>query len=208
MNLSQNHRRTGEAEVLLVQAKAGDGAATGRLLEHYRNYVGLLIRVRGGRRLRGTADADDLFQEIDLEIHRKIATFRGNSVREFLLWVRRMIVTILANRFRHDSAARRRDPRSGRASAGGMDGLSHLRDRNLAPQSTPSRRAGRVEQTVILADALGKLPERYREVIILRNLEGIDFPEVARRMGITEDGVKNVWLRALARLRHLLEEPG
>ena len=40
------------------------------------------------------------------------------------------------------------------------------------------------------------LPEDYREVIILRQLEGLSFPDVARRMGRTEDSVKNVWLRA------------
>ena len=56
MDPSQNHRRAGEAEFdpefLLVLAKAGDGAALGRLLEHYRNYIGLLIRLQGRRRLR------------------------------------------------------------------------------------------------------------------------------------------------------------
>ena len=61
---------------------------------------------------------------------------------------------------------------------------------------------------MILADALEKLPEDDREVIILRHLEGLGFPEVARRLGRTEDSVKNVWLRALARLRRILEEPG
>ena len=50
------------------------------------------------------------------------------------------------------------------------------------------------------------LPEDYREVIILRHLEGLSFPDVALRMGRTEDSVKNVWLRALARLRRTLEE--
>ena len=44
-------------------------------------------------------------------------------------------------------------------------------------------------------------------MIILRQLEGLSFPEVARRMDRTEDSVKNVWLRALARLRRMLEDP-
>ena len=48
---------------------------------------------------------------------------------------------------------------------------------------------------MLLADALEDLPEDYREVIILRQLEGLSFPDVARRMGRTEDSVKNVWLR-------------
>ena len=76
----------------------------------------------------------------------------------------------------------------------------------VAPESTPSQQAVRREQAVILSDALQELPEDYRDVIILRHLEGLSFPDVARRMGRTEDSVKNVWLRALARLRRTLEE--
>ena len=57
---------------------------------------------------------------------------------------------------------------------------------------------------MLLADALGQLPDDYREVLILRHLEGLSFPEVARRMGRTVDSVKKLWARALARLRQLL----
>ena len=216
MKLSREHHRAGEAEFdsecLLVQAKAGDGAATGRLLEHYRNYVGLLIRLRGGRRLRKRADAEDLFQEIGLEIHRRIATFRGNSVREVL------DVDTADDRIDPDesgSARRPGDRVPGPAAGAGSPGIDetgdpsrHLEPKPAAPRAPPAASPARLEQTVLLADALDKLPEAYREVIILRNLEGIGFPEVARRLGRTEDSVKNVWLRALARLRRILEEPG
>ena len=60
---------------------------------------------------------------------------------------------------------------------------------------------------MLLADALEDLPEDYREVIILRQLEGLSFPDVARRMGRTEDSVKNVWLRPYAQLRRILKDP-
>ena len=89
-----------DAEGLLVLAKAGDGAALGRLLERYRNYVGLLVRLQVGRRLRTKVDIEDLLQEISLEIHRKITLFRGGSEREFLTWARRLIGSILANQVR------------------------------------------------------------------------------------------------------------
>ena len=61
----QNHH--GEAgfdpELLLVMAKGGDGAALGRLLERYRNYMGLLVRLQVGRRLRTKVDIEDLFRK-------------------------------------------------------------------------------------------------------------------------------------------------
>src|SRR5205823_14609068 len=74
----------------------------------------------------------------------------------------------------------------------------------VAQQSSPSKQAARREQAVLLADALGRLPEDYREVIILSHLEGLSFPEVARRMGRTVNSVKNLWARGLARLRRSL----
>lgn len=59
----------------------------------------------------------------------------------------------------------------------------------------------------MLAEALAVLPEDYRDVIVLRHLEGLGFAEVALRMGRTEDSVKNLWVRALARLRRTLDDP-
>ena len=60
------------------------------------------------------------------------------------------------------------------------------------------------EQAVLLAEALAQLPAEYREVLILRHLEGLPFPEVARRMSRTTGSVEKLWIRALARLRRSL----
>ena len=214
MNWCDNHNERWDdesafdLEVLLVLAKGGDGAALGRLLERYRNYVGLLVRLQIGRRLRTKVDIEDLLQEIWLEIHRKIGLFRGGSEREFLSWARRLIGSILANQVRHYIGTKSRDLRLERALADELDQSSRALDESLiATHSSPSQQAVRREQAVLLADALQGLPEDYREVIILRQLEGLSFPDVARRMGRTEDSVKNVWLRALARLRRMLEDP-
>jgi RNA polymerase sigma-70 factor (ECF subfamily) len=70
--------------------------------------------------------------------------------------------------------------------------------------STPSQRASRREQAVLLSEALDKLPRDYREVIILRHLEQCSFAEVANRMGRSEDSVQKLWVRALANLRKSL----
>jgi RNA polymerase sigma-70 factor, ECF subfamily len=213
MSWCDNHdqSRHGESgfnpEFLLVMAKGGDGAALGRLLERYRNYMGLLVRLQVGRRLRSKVDIEDLLQEIGLEIHRKIPLFRGGSEREFLTWVRRVIGSILANQIRHYIGTKGRDLRLERALGDELDQSSRaLNESLIASQSSPSQQAVRREQAVLLADALQDLPEDYREVIILRQLEGLSFPDVARRMDRTEDSVKNVWLRALARLRRTLED--
>ena len=127
MSASDNHDQSRDddsgfdPELLLVLAKAGDGAALGRLLERYRNYVGLLVRLQVGRRLRSKVDIEDLLQEIWLEIHRKIMLFRGNSEREFLTWTRRLIGSILANQLRHYLGTKSRDLRLERALVDELD---------------------------------------------------------------------------------------
>jgi RNA polymerase sigma factor (sigma-70 family) len=68
--------------------------------------------------------------------------------------------------------------------------------------------AVRREQSVLLAEALDNLPPDYREVIILRNLQGLSFPEVAQRMSRSVDSVTKLWARALVQLRrHLGGQP-
>jgi RNA polymerase sigma-70 factor (ECF subfamily) len=79
-------------------------------------------------------------------------------------------------------------------------------DRPLAaPHSSPSRQAEKREQGVLLAAALERLPDEDRELLTLRHLEGLSFPEVARRMGRSVDSVKKRWPRALVRLRQQFE---
>jgi RNA polymerase sigma-70 factor (ECF subfamily) len=75
-----------------------------------------------------------------------------------------------------------------------------------APHTSPSQHAARRERALRLAAAVAALPALYREVVALRHREGLSFPEVARRLGRTEDSVKNMWVRALRRLRHSLGE--
>jgi RNA polymerase sigma-70 factor (ECF subfamily) len=66
--------------------------------------------------------------------------------------------------------------------------------------------AVRREQAVRLADALDRLPANYRDVLVLRHLEGLTFPEVARRMGRSLGSVEKLWIRALAQLRRVVGE--
>src|SRR5262249_10792150 len=143
-----------------------------------------------------------LIQETFLEAHRGIARFQGETPGEFLAWLRRIVAGVLANQVRRYYGAKRRDVRLERALSEDLDQTSHGLDRGfIASESSPSHQVVRREQAVLLADALASLPGDYREVIILRQLEDLAFPDVARRMGRSVDSVKNLWVRALARLR-------
>ena len=197
-----------DPEQLLGLARAGNGPALGQLLELYRGYVELLARLQIGRRLQGKVDAADLVQDTFLEAHRHFGEFRGTVEAELVCWLRQILASVVANLVRRYFGTLRRDVRLEQKVVAELNRSSCVLEQSLAAaQSTPSQGAARREQTVLLADALGRLPDDYREVIILHHLEALPFPEVARRLGRTLDSVKNVWARALAHLRRSLGVP-
>jgi RNA polymerase sigma-70 factor (ECF subfamily) len=196
---------TEEPDTLLQQARAGDGAALGRLLEQYRRYLTLLARVQIGQRLQGKVDAADLVQETFLEAHRNFDRFRGGTEGELIAWLRQILAARLADLLRRYLGTQGRDVRLEREIEDAFCRSSAALDRGLvAAQPSPSQLASRREQAVLLADALDQLPDDYREVLVLRHLEGLTFPEVAARMGRSLDSVEKLWMRGLARLRQLL----
>jgi len=194
------------SEPLLGLAKCGNRSALGRLLDRHRIRLARLAKQQVGRRLRGKLDVDDLLQEVSLKAHRDIRGFHGSSEGEFRSWLRQLLATTVANQVRHYFGTRGRDPRRERPISAAWESSSNAAGQNLlASQTSPSQRASRRERAALLADALDNIPESYRRVIVLRQIEGHSFSEVARQMQRSEDSVKNLWLRALARLRRELE---
>jgi RNA polymerase sigma-70 factor (ECF subfamily) len=196
-----------DAERLLRQARGGDMSSLGRLLQLYRNYLTLLTRLQIGRRLQGKFDPADVVQETFLRAHHRFRQFRGDREAEFIGWLRQILASRMAELVRRYYGAQSRDVRLERELALELDQSSRELDRGLvAPGSSPSQQATRREQALVLANALHQLPEHYREVIILHQLQDLSFPDVGRRMGRSLDSVKNLWIRALTRLRRLLGE--
>jgi RNA polymerase sigma-70 factor (ECF subfamily) len=194
-----------DPEQLLWRARAGSGPALGQLLELYRPYLELLARLQIGRRLQGKVDGSDLVQETFLHAARDFAGFRGTTEEELAGWLRHILAARLSDLLRRYVGAQCRAVHLERELAGELDASSRVLDQGLvAKLSSPSHQAARREQAVLLADALGRLPADYREVLILHHLEECPFQEVARRMGRTVEGVKKLWARALARLRRSL----
>jgi RNA polymerase sigma-70 factor (ECF subfamily) len=191
-----------DAEQLLRLARNGGRDARGDLLDVYRGYLTLLARLQVGRRLQGKADASDVVQETFLQAHRCFAQFRGTTAAEFAAWLRQILASRLAKLVWRYRGAQRRDVRLERELQNELAQSSFLLDRGLmAPQASPSSQAGRREQGLLLAESLNQLPEDYREVLVLRHLEGLTFPEVAERLDRSVDSVRKLWIRGLARMR-------
>jgi RNA polymerase sigma-70 factor, ECF subfamily len=194
-----------DAAQLLEDARGGDAESLGRLLELYERYLALLARLQIGKRLQGKVDPADIVQETFLDAHRNFARFRGESEGQFLAWLRQILAMKLAGLYRHYLGTEGRNVRLERDIAEAFDRSSALLDRGLvAVQSSPSQQAARREQGVLLANALAELSDAYREIIVLRHLEGLTFPQAAERMGRTLDSVEKLWMRALVKLRQLL----
>jgi RNA polymerase sigma-70 factor (ECF subfamily) len=194
-----------DRDSLLDRARSGDPNALGRLLEAYRPYLTLLARLEVGR-LRGKADEADVVQEAFADAARQFDRFRGSGERELTAWLRRILAGCLALLARRYYGTRARDVRLEQSLADDLDRSSIFLDGALVDRgSSPSHRASRREQAVLLADALEQLPPHYREVIVLHSLEGLTFPEVAVRMGRSAVAVERLWSRALPQLRRSLE---
>ena len=194
-----------DTEQLLALARAGEPDALGQVLEHFRSYLTVLARLQIGRRLQGKADAADLVQETFLDAARSFDRFRGATEAELAGWLRQILAGQFAHLVRRYFGTQRRDVRLEREMEADLDQSSRALDCGLlARGSSPSQRAARREQAVLLADALEQLPDDYREVLVLRHLESLPFPDVARRMRRSLDSVEKLWVRALDRLRRSL----
>jgi RNA polymerase sigma-70 factor (ECF subfamily) len=195
-------------EELIARARQQDSPALGELLEHYRRYLNVLARVQLSRRMQGKADQSDVVQDTFLAAHRHFFQFRGSTEPELAGWLRRILASQLAKLYRHYTGTQGRDFRIEHELVDELDRSSAGLGQFLAdPRSSPSHQAARREQAVLLIEALDGLPDNYREVLILRHLEGLSFPEVARRLGRSVDSVEKVWRRALGKLRHSMGDP-
>jgi RNA polymerase sigma-70 factor (ECF subfamily) len=190
-----------DATELLSDARR-DPAALGRLLDQYRHYLRLLARIEIGKRLQGKVDASDVVQEAFIHAHHYFPTFRGESEPQLTAWLREILAGTLANQVRRYFGTKARDPR---LEVGLMADLDHstagLGAIPVDPQSSPSQQVARGEQSLLVASAVGQLPDDYQAVIVLRHMEGLTFPQVAERMGKTVDSVEKLWVRALAQLK-------
>jgi len=194
---------------LLDAMRQGDAAAQGRLLLRYQAWLGLLARMQIDSRLGGKFGASDIVQQTMLEAIRALPHFRGRTEGELLAWLRQVLAHVLAHEVRRYKGAQQRDvAREVSLEQSLAESSLRLRGMLAAPGTSPSRQADRREQEVLLADVLSRLPEPYRQVIVLRNLQGLPHEEIARRLGRSAGAVRMLWVRALAQLRQAMESPG
>ena len=212
-SIHERPARSGHArndqQCLLSHAKQGDQSQLGLLLNSYRSYLSVLADSRLDRKLRGRLSPSDIVQETMLQAHRDFEHFRGSSEREFLGWLRRILAHTLARVIETHVVAKKRDVRRdvsiAKIAAGVERSTLQLNLAIAASCQTPSSNARQRERAVILTDVMSELSDDQREVLILRNMQGLKFTEVAEVMGRSQAATKMLWMRAINRLRERYE---
>jgi len=170
---------------LVERAQRGDAVALEALLAQ----VAPGVHRFGMHMCRDPRDADDALQDTLLTISTRLGEFEGRS--SFMSWVFTLVRT---------ACARRRRGLKNRPAVPD-DHLSDLRD--LGP--SPEDHASDAELSAALTRAIDRLPEDHREVILLRDVEGLSAADAAAAIGISVDAVKSRLHRARAALREALQ---
>jgi RNA polymerase sigma-70 factor (ECF subfamily) len=198
-----------EIQQLFTSARDGSVSCLGRLLAMYTNYLRLLVTAQLDNRLRVRVSPSDIVQEAFFEAHRDFHQFRGQSTAEFVAWLRKILINNILRVVEQHVLAEKRDVRRevSLEEMGRRLERSTVRFESFLAEAarSPSGCAVQREDEVLVADALAELPVDYRDVIVLRHIEGLPFESVAERMGRSTGAVRMLWLRALKVLRETLQ---
>jgi RNA polymerase sigma-70 factor (ECF subfamily) len=191
---------------LLQQIRAGEAEATNRLLDRHRTYLRRLIEVRLDPRMRARVDPSDVVQEAQLEASRRLDDFLKQPSLPFRLWLRQIAYDRLVMLRRHHFGAARRTvtrdlPLPERSSL-------LLAQQLLAAGSAPSQKLIKREFVRRVREAVSQLPDGDREVLVLRNLEGLSNQETAQVLHMDPATASRRYGRAVLRLREILLQSG
>lgn len=172
----------------LTQASAkGDMAAFEEVYNrHHRRVYAICLRM-----LKNTNEAEDLTQDVFIQLHRKIGSFRGDSA--FTTWLHRLTVNQVLMHFRKRTVKMEKVTEEGETPVQIVKGSEQ-----------PSRMP--VVDKIAIENAIKELPNGYRNVFILHDIEGFEHEEVARILGCSVGTSKSQLHKARHKLRKLLQK--
>jgi RNA polymerase sigma-70 factor (ECF subfamily) len=191
-----------ETQRLLQLIRAGDRRGFEKLFARHRPYLRQVVDLRLDPKLRSRVDPSDVVQETHLEAFRRLPDYLVRRPMPFRLWLRKTAYERLLMIQRHHLQAGRRAvgrevPLPDRSSV-------QLFRQLLAPGSTPGMEMAKAELARRVRQAVARLAEIDREVLLMRNLEGLSNHEVAQVLEIEPSAASQRYGRALLRLRKLL----
>jgi len=183
---------TAETEIALIRrVQQGDGVAFDRLVElHAPRVYNLAYRMLGN-----AEDAQDVAQEAFLRIYDALPKFRGEA--SFTTWMYRIVTNVC-----HDELSRRRRRPPALTELEPEDGEAAAPDEQLTTGETAEDSMLRRERTRALHEAIAALPPPFRAVLVLYDLQGFSYDEIAEMLRVNLGTVKS----RLNRARNLLRE--
>ena len=198
----------GEADIadLLARVRAGDQPALAELFARHRDKLRRMVQLRLDHRLAGRVSPSDVLQEAYIDALKRIDHYFEKPDQPFFGWLRLVVGQRLADTHREHLALKRNAAKEvpiHRGAPGASSAcLAAFLIGNLA---SPSHAAQRNETFALLEEALNTMDPLDREVLALRHFEELSNAETAEILGIQTAAASKRYVRALAKLRQILE---
>jgi RNA polymerase sigma-70 factor, ECF subfamily len=193
-------------EDLVALAGQGDDDGRHELLERYRDYLRRMVATRLDRRIAARLDASDIVQDTLAEAAGRMDDFLKDKTLSFFGWLRLIASEHIRDAHRrHLFAQSRSITRESRVPEMNDESAVDLVRQLMAHDTSPSNRLVREERLEQVRRAIATLSPRDREVLAMKYLERLNTPEMAEVLGINEGAVRARHLRAILRLKGLLE---
>lgn len=197
-----------EAEIaeLLTKVRAGDQKALAELFARHRDRLRRMVQLRLDHRLAGRVSASDVLQEAYIDAVKRIDHYFAKPDQSFFGWLRLVVGQRLADVHREHLAQKRDAGQEVPIHRGGPGADSACLAACLLGHGTsPSHAAARTESFARLEGALAQMEPLDREVLALRHFEELSNTETAAILGIQPAAASKRYVRALARLKQILE---
>jgi RNA polymerase sigma-70 factor (ECF subfamily) len=201
------HDSSRHLEAWLMAARTGQSEPLGLILQICRHYLLEIANAELGTDLQAKAGGSDLVQQTFLEAQRDFGQFRGLNEGELRSWLRQILLNNVASFQRRFRQTEKR--RVGKEMPlGEAEFHNHAKNGVVAPVETPSEAAMAHERREAVEQALLRLPEHYRQVLQLRQQEGMTFTSIGDAMQRSEEAAQKMWVRALEQLEKELRRMG
>lgn len=198
-----------QTQELLLHAQEGDPQAIGELLDRHRDSLRRMVTARMDRKLQARVDASDIVQDVMVEANRRLADYLRDPRLPFHLWLRQMAKDRMIDAHRRHRLAARRSldreqslQRPATVDASTLDLAAQIWDQELTPASAAVRQE--LEQR--FQRALDELNEMDRDVVLMRHVEHLSNQEVALALELSDSAASMRYLRAMRRLRKVLQQ--
>jgi RNA polymerase sigma-70 factor (ECF subfamily) len=187
VNATETEKKPASDSALTQRAAEGDMGAFEELYErHNRRVYSLCLRMTSN-----VAEAEDLAQEVFIQLFRKVGSFRGESA--FTTWLHRLTVNQVLMHFRKRGVRMEQTTDDGETPVQVVAGTEN-------PNQMP------VVDRIALDKAIAQLPPGYRTVFVLHDVEGHEHEEIARKLGVSVGTSKSQLHKARMKLRGLLRQ--